>query len=170
MEYNFCRQSQDDCRLFWVEIADIGGGPSILYVLNGGKRPPSPMVGHFAYDLLSMTFQVYYPHNWRNITIEDIECLVWHPSANHSFVDITRGGLPFWNPVNRGDERRCVCKFETIQGLLSHFTRTFAVNKIKITLSPAFALASGDKNKSGAIYVDDGHTVGRPIIWQLTYA
>lgn len=100
MEYNFCWQSQDNCHFFWVEIMEIGSSPFILYELNNGKRLPSFMVRYFTYDLLSITFQAYYLDNWRNITIEDIECLVWHPSMNHSFVNITWGRLPFGNPVN----------------------------------------------------------------------
>lgn len=44
--------------MFWIEIMDINGGGSILYMLNSGKMPPNPTVWNFTYDLSSLAFQV----------------------------------------------------------------------------------------------------------------
>ena len=59
-----------------MEIMDVSDSPSILYVLNGGQSPPNLTLRNFAYDLWSMMFQIYFPDDWRNLAIKDIEFLV----------------------------------------------------------------------------------------------
>lgn len=168
MDNTFCRRSQNDDLLFWVEIADVGGGASILYVVNGGRWPPNPTVGNFAYDLSSLALKVYYPEGWRDITIADIESLVWHPAENRSVVNVTRGGLPFWNPVSSGDEEsRRPCKFQTVEGLVSHFQRTFDNGKIKVTNPSSTSVLGSENGTLEAMCIDDEQAVGYPFSCEL---
>lgn len=128
--------SQDHQAVFSVDINDIGGGGATLYLLKGGIRPPFPLPGDFMYDLSIGTFNVYYPNGWRAFTIEEIESTIWSPNGNQSVVSFTLGSLPYWAPVELGQER-VQSRFCTVEDLLSQFKRAFDVKKISLARLPS---------------------------------
>ncbi|KAG6370276.1 hypothetical protein JVT61DRAFT_12225 [Boletus reticuloceps] len=118
-----------------VDIPDIGGGASVLYVLHGGTRPSRPAVGHFAYQLSTISFELYNPSGWKNLTVADVESGVRHPEGLPSILDFTGGGIPFWSPTLDFQERLS-CTFKTIQSLIAHFQNTFDPQEFNVHALP----------------------------------
>lgn len=137
--------SQRDGTVLSIDIPDLSGGPATLYVLNGGARPPMPVVGDFAYDLRHLSFKVYHRSGWENTTRDDIQSRAWHPNGNHSIVTLTAGGLPYWMPANKNEDKGIHgCKFDTVEDLLDHFRTTVDVKRIKVSASAATRSKSKD--------------------------
>ncbi|KAF8440239.1 hypothetical protein L210DRAFT_3503954 [Boletus edulis BED1] len=122
-----------------VDIPDIGGGASVLYILHGGIQPSLPVVGHFAYKISTTSFKL---------------C---HPEGLPSILDFTGGGIPFWCPTLDLQER-LPCNFMTIQSLLTHFQNTFDPREFNVHVLPmAFSVTSEELNNtdsSGALRMD----------------
>lgn len=139
--------SQSDGTVLSVDIPDLCGGPATLYVLNGGARPPMPVVGDFAYDLRDSRFNVYHSDGWKNTTWGAIQSRAWHPNGNHSVVKFTTGGLPYWMPANKkSDTEIYAITFATVEDILNHFRRTVDVKRIKV--SPCLTTCSKSDHPS----------------------
>lgn len=138
--------SQDRNMVISVDIADVDGGAAALYVLNGGTRPPIPVVGDFIYDFSTLIFQVYYPNGWRTVTIFEVESMVYHPDGNPSIVSFTSKALPFWMPVTEEQEGH-QCRFDNVHMLLMHFRQTFNAEKFNIFTLPSTSSLSHTKRR-----------------------
>lgn len=127
--------TRDDQTVLSVNINDIGGGGATLYLSNGTTRLPTALLGDFEYNLPASTFNIYHLDGWRTVTVGEVESLVLHPNGNRSAVAFTVGALPYWVPVEPGQER-IRSRFPSVKDLLSHFRRTFDVKKITLVKLP----------------------------------
>lgn len=125
-----------------------------MYILNGGARPPMPVVGDFSYDLANSTFNIYHPNGWRNTTSDDIRSRAWHPNGNRSIVSFTTRGLPYWMPTNENEDAGIHSRrFGTMNDLLNHFRTTFDAKRIKVSVSPA-TLSKSHRTRSRVLHAN----------------
>ena len=118
----------------WIDIANVGGGAARLYLLNGGTRPPKPVVGDFTYDFKNSTMQVYDKDVWKPVTIQDVESRLWHPTGNGSMLCFTDLGLPFWMSPDEGCSG---CEFGTVDDVLCQLRERCDTNKIHVSDGPS---------------------------------
>lgn len=135
MDHELEESLKDTSKVLFLEIPDVDDVAANLYVLKGGRSPPKPLVGDFAYDFARGTFEVYHPNGWRKVLVSDVESLVRHPTHNNSIVSFTASGLPFWKKMTRGQVTQR-CTFSSVEALLVHIRQTLDSRKLKVSTLP----------------------------------
>jgi len=82
-------------------------------------------------------------------------------------VNVTQGRFPFWNMANHSDEECRLCKFQTVEGLISHFQHTFDKKETKVTKLSSTSVLETKDGALNTMCVDDEQAVGYIFLYEL---